>query len=132
MTQRTADSATSIAVERVSARSQRSVSGLIPTLGSSAERFVSPERFRQITGWSESTIRRRIRDRSLPAVQPGGPRTLILIDLAALNGTARGAMPVAGPESSDATPAGEPNLDDNPTDPKSRQRGPTPRWKNFT
>jgi hypothetical protein len=96
----------------------------------SAKRFVSPQEFHQLTSWSESTVRRRIRDGSLPVIQPGGPRTLILIDLAALSGAAHAAMTGANPVSA-AAPAAEPHQDGNPILPIPRPRGPTPRWKQF-
>jgi len=41
--------------------------------------FFTIRQFSQIAHLSEATIRRRIRDGSLPFVQPGGKRTKILI-----------------------------------------------------
>jgi hypothetical protein len=41
--------------------------------------YVSPREFSHFSGLSLSTIRRRIRDGSLPVSQPGGSRTRVLI-----------------------------------------------------
>jgi hypothetical protein len=45
---------------------------------------ISPAEFAARSGLSVVTVRRRVRDRSLPAVQPGGPRTRVLIPVDAL------------------------------------------------
>lgn len=51
---------------------------------SSSAKFLTIRQFSLASPLSEATIRRRIRDGSLPFVQPGGKRTKILIPADAL------------------------------------------------
>jgi len=85
--------------------------------------FHSPEQFSAASGLSIATIRRYLRDRKLPFVQPGGPRGRILIPADAL---ARLAMPQlvrpAEPVGTE-TPAEKP-----PVAPVPRP-GPVPAWR---
>ena len=41
-------------------------------------RYLTIQELRGLSGWSLSTIRRRVRDGSIPVIQPGGPRTRML------------------------------------------------------
>lgn len=86
------------------------MSGALPT------EYFSPMEFARLTGLSLSTVHRRIRDKSLPVLQLGGPRTAIRIPRAAL-------LRAHEPPSSSEPPA--PSLTEAP--PK-RRRGPRPRW----
>lgn len=89
------------------------------------KRFVSPEEFCQLTGWSASTVRRRLKDGSLPAVQPGGRRTLWLIDVEAFQaGQARSAAPPSPPSNSNSTADQEADATSS-----ARLPGPRPGWR---
>lgn len=54
-----------------------------------SQQYASPQQFSALTGLSMSTVRRRLRDGSLLAVQPGGFRKGWLIDLAAFRKSCR-------------------------------------------
>jgi hypothetical protein len=131
MTHGISENPTRIKIEQPGPRSQGPASGPLPANATFGKRFVSPQEFGQLTGWSPSTVRRRIRDRSLPVIQPGGPRTLVLIDVASLS-AAQAASSRADSGSAEVAPTGEPYVDSIPIDPKPRPRGPIPRWKQFT
>jgi excisionase family DNA binding protein len=77
-------------------------------------RFLSPADFARATGLSEATVRRRIRDGSLPVAQPGGKKSRVLIPRDVLDRSA----PAPGP----SVPA------PGPTPPAPRPAGPRPRW----
>lgn len=47
--------------------------------------FLSLSEFSRLTGLSPSTIRRRVRDGSIRALQPGGRRTRLLFTVSALD-----------------------------------------------
>ena len=46
--------------------------------------YLSPDEFARTTGLSPSTVRRRLIDGALPYLQPGGPRSRVLIPRTAL------------------------------------------------
>jgi excisionase family DNA binding protein len=50
----------------------------------SQSEYLTPAQFAQRAGLSLATVRRRIRDGSLPTYQPGGPRTAIRVPASAL------------------------------------------------
>jgi excisionase family DNA binding protein len=87
--------------------------------------FLSPQELATRTGLSVETVRRRVRDGSLPSIQPGGPGKRILISIAAFMTTLR--MPeTAGDEGCDLT-VGQKAA----AAPKGRGRlpGPEPSWR---
>ena len=90
------------------------------------KRFISLEEFRRLTGWSASTVRRRLKDGSLPAVQPGGRRKLWLIDVEAFQA---GRAPARMAELQ-AAPANSQTPVDQEADATSSARlpGPRPGW----
>lgn len=51
---------------------------------SRANRFLSPAEFAELSGLSEATVRRRLKDGTIESVQPGGFRSRILIPIDAL------------------------------------------------
>ncbi|WP_020471427.1 winged helix-turn-helix domain-containing protein [Zavarzinella formosa] len=77
--------------------------------------FLSPAEYARRSGLSKATVSRRLKDGSLPRLQPGGPGTRVLIPAAALQIP---ASPV--PKALDSRP--------NPA-PHDRPRGPRPAWK---
>ena len=77
--------------------------------------FFTVAEFRDATGLSESTIRRLIRDKRLPVLQPGGYRCRILIPHATLELVKR------------LESAREPGLGLSP--PITEIPGPKPRWQ---
>lgn len=78
--------------------------------------YLTPQEFARRSGLSLATVRRRIRDKSLPVLQSGGPRTAIRIPATALLASHQ-------PPKSSAAPASSP--DDAP--PKRGIR-PRPQW----
>jgi hypothetical protein len=97
-----------------------------------AKRFLSPREFARETGLSEKTVRRRLKSGSLPALQAGGPRTLIKIDYHSWVATFPSEMtPAEGPTSAthghdDLTPGEQtPVTGDQVIE---RISGPQPRW----
>lgn len=95
-------------------------------------RYVSIAEFVRLTGLSDSTIRRRIRDGSLSAVQLGGRGTEWLIPGDALEQLARpqreSACAVPG-ESCDRAKDAAPHPPDPPTPTRPARRGPKPTWQ---
>ena len=79
-----------------------------------AAAFVSPAEYAARTGLSRATVTRRLKDGALPRLQPGGPRTRVLIPVAAL------APPAAAP--------GKTLSCERPAAPPARPRGPKPKW----
>jgi hypothetical protein len=69
------------------------------------DEHVSIPEFARRSGFSHSTIRRRLRDGSLPRFQPGGPGTRIVIPLSALHSNA--PAPEAAESGSVAVPTAE-------------------------
>lgn len=59
-----------------------------------AKTYLSPAEFAALSPLSESTVRRRIKDGSIPTFQPGGPGTRILIPRDALE---RSTLPIEKP-----------------------------------
>ena len=91
-----------------------------------AKRYLSPHEFCRLTGWSASTVRRRLKDRSLPAIQPGGRRTLWLIDVEAfltVQAPAQLAELQAAPSNSKSTVDQEADATSS-----ARLPGPRPGW----
>lgn len=80
------------------------------------------QEFARRSSQSESTVRRRIKDGSLKAWQPGGPGTRLLIPVTCLPSAQVVTAPVSLPIQSISSPTS-----------KAPQRlsGPTPRWKRF-
>ena len=76
-------------------------------------KFLKVKEFAQRSGLSDKTIRRRIAQRQLPIVQPGGPGTTILIPADALD-----RLVINGDH--DAEPKAVPAA--------ARRAGPRPRW----
>lgn len=62
-------------------------------------RFLTVDEVARVTGLSASTIRRRVRDGSITAVQPGGRRKRLLFDAESLGGLALSESPQAAPDS---------------------------------
>ena len=108
---------------------------------------ISPQQFAQLSGLSIATIRRRIRDGSLPAIQIGGFRTRWLVPIAAVQrlnsagtGDAIGSvtppsdsrMPAEYPDSAvaDADRAldADPKPAHQPPGSATRPSGPRPKW----
>jgi excisionase family DNA binding protein len=44
-----------------------------------ADQYLSVAQLSKLSGISEVTLRRRIKDGSIPAIQPGGPRTRLVV-----------------------------------------------------
>ncbi len=86
--------------------------------------FYSPEEFAAQTGLSIATVRRYIDKGKLPSVQPGGPRSRILIPADALDQLARRAVVESSPAAA-LEPVPDPGSRSTPT----RRPGPTPRWR---
>jgi hypothetical protein len=84
--------------------------------------YLSPAEFSERSGLSLATVYRRLRDRSLPSAQPGGPRTRVLIPVDAL-GTK--AVP---PEILEAPSPPIERTITNPTTPPPLP-GPAPKWR---
>lgn len=84
-------------------------------------RFVSPQEFARLAGFSASTLWRRIRDGSIPFWQPGGPGTRVLIPLSAIESASPSATSV---------PAGDAAATDCPA--QKPIPGPRPRWQTRT
>ncbi len=78
-------------------------------------RYLTPREFCARTRPSEATLRRRLKDGSIPFLQPGGPRTRLLVPADALE------RPAAA---TDADPPGPPGGGPAPAIP-----GPPPRWR---
>ena len=88
--------------------------------------FATPAQFAQMTGMSLSTIRRRLRDRDLPAIQVGGPGTAWLIDVVAFQ-----ALSVMSVPEAQASLSGDIHASvATPREDKSAKRlaGPKPKW----
>lgn len=93
-----------------------------------AKRYLSPEEFCQLTGWSDSTVRRRLKYGSLPAVQPGGPRTMWLIDAEAFQNRQQDcAHGAAAPQIPNQQPSADQQADQ--PRPVARLPGPRPGWQ---
>ena len=86
--------------------------------------YLSPAEFSRLSGLSRATVYRRIRDRSLPSAQPGGPRTRVLIPIDALRPAARPTESEARSMTSTA-PTGRGCSKQIPPPPVS---GPPPIW----
>ncbi|QDT63562.1 helix-turn-helix domain-containing protein [Calycomorphotria hydatis] len=83
-------------------------------MSETGESYLSIKKFARLSGLSESTVRRRINDGTLPYSQPGGHGTAIRIP--------RNAFDLAIPHSS------EMSSEDTVQAPKLR--GPAPQWRN--
>jgi predicted DNA-binding transcriptional regulator AlpA len=101
-------------------------------MGTSASRrpYLKLAELIAISGLSDATIRRRIKDGSLPYFQPGGPKTVLLFPPDALERVGRreddGAVPEASAPATDhETVAQQPAV----TNDFAAKRGPLPRWK---
>ncbi len=85
----------------------------------------SVQKFADMSGLSESTVRRYVKAGKLPHDQPGGPRCRILIPLSALPSTDNKS--VAGDPETRPTAA---MITDQAKQPQTLERlpGPKPRW----
>jgi len=82
------------------------------------KRFLSLDEVVQLSGLSASTLRRRVRDGSIVAVQPGGRRTRLLFDAESLGGLVTPGTPVDG------------DREQPKPDPK-RTQAPRPPWRDL-
>lgn len=95
-----------------------------------AKKYLSLEELSALTGLSVSTLRRRVRDGSLPTWQPGGRRTRLLFPLelvdAAMSAVSSdtNSQGDAPPESTNAREATQSSQESAGTP----LAGPTPRW----
>lgn len=95
--------------------------------------YVKLPEYCRLTGLSASTVRRRVRDGSIPYFQPGGPDHVLLFATDALmhaSSTPRTSpsvaeSPKAEGERLHGPDAGQPAAAQNHTN----QRGPGPKWK---
>jgi len=88
--------------------------------------YLSISQFSAETTLSLATVRRRLKDGSIPSIQPGGSRTKILIPVSALTeppllqstrSTGLNSSPL--PDASSSNPQSQPQA----------RRGPRPHWK---
>src|SRR4051812_3326483 len=89
--------------------------------GAMERRYLSVDEFAHWSGLSVSTIRRRLAGGTLRSVQPGGPRTRILIPCDALDETASRQPAPDAPPQAPADQQPEPVH-------APRRPGPRPRW----
>lgn len=90
------------------------------------KRYLKLNELVQVSGLSEATIRRRVKDGGLPFHQPGGPRTILLFPVDAIeraNSLAHGAD---GADQADLVSTNSPST---PSGNQFSRRGPRPRWK---
>jgi excisionase family DNA binding protein len=87
------------------------------------DEYLSLAQFSTYSGLSQSTLRRRIRDGSLPAIQPGGPGTRLVIPRDALDRLRR-QPPLLGGGSEGGPRAALPATSDQPR----HLPGPRPSW----
>lgn len=80
-------------------------------------RLVSLQEVVRLTGLSASTVRRRVRDGSIKAVQPGGHRTRLLFDAESLGGL----LQANAASVTSASPSSIPQ--------SQSLSGPRPRWR---
>jgi excisionase family DNA binding protein len=76
--------------------------------------YLTYEELSGLTGISQSTLRRRVKDGTLPFFQPGGRRTRVVFPADAVERIIR-AIPL-------------PPEVDLPPSPKTTHRGPAPKW----
>jgi excisionase family DNA binding protein len=90
------------------------------TLNSSTrnQRCLSIKELSAHTGLSESTIRRRVKDGTLPFIQPGGPRTRVVFPADIQERLLSSAEPTT------KSTEGQPSIDSSPP----AKRGPRPKW----
>lgn len=79
------------------------------------------EEYKELTSISESTIRRRIKDGTLPSWQPGGPGTRVLLPVSSLPSHQSLVTQSEPPGKQSPKPQATANI--------SRLPGPKPRWK---
>src|SRR5213078_4633777 len=60
-------------------------SPMAPECSSEVQRYLTYDELSKITGISLSTLRRRVKDGSIPCIQPGGPRTRVVFPLDVLD-----------------------------------------------
>jgi excisionase family DNA binding protein len=90
--------------------------------------YLSPAEFADLCGLSVETVRRRLRDGGLPRVQPGGPRTRLLIPADALDRALTAASASGRP---DTGPGPDTAPQPPPTSPAPLP-GPAPKWRRAT
>jgi hypothetical protein len=89
--------------------------------------FLSPAQYASASGISLSTVWRLLAKGLLPKLQPGGPGCRVLIPITALQVSSVPPPPPPAVTPPDATSVSEASsLENKP--PRSRQRGPRPRW----
>jgi hypothetical protein len=87
--------------------------------------YISLAQLSAISGLSASTLRRRIKDGSLPVIQPGGRRSRLLFRRDVLDTLSA----VAREATSTSASSGEETPGDDPTIPAVQPLpGPRPRW----
>jgi excisionase family DNA binding protein len=69
----------------------------------------------ELTGISQSTLRRRVKQGTIPFLQPGGPRTRVVFPIDVIDRLTQASQPIP-----QAQPAPEK---------KTRRLGPEPKWK---
>ncbi len=88
--------------------------------------FLSIVEFQLATGYSDSTIRRKLKNGSLPMFQPGGKRTKILIPKSVLLPPTQTHPAGNAPVNIPFKDAFRPPISSSPP---SKRRGPKPRWE---
>ena len=98
-----------------------------------SKQYLKLPEFCRFTGLSPSTVRRRVRDGSIPCFQPGGPDHVLLFEIDALKHAP--STPRTSPSDADSPKgegdrlhgpdAGQPAAAQNHTN----QRGPGSKWK---
>lgn len=84
------------------------------------ESYLTVERFADLSGFSVSTVRRYLRAGKLPKLQPGGPRSRVVIPISAL---ARATLaPLADTQAKDGMVKVPPSTN-------RKLAGPPPRWR---
>lgn len=78
----------------------------------------------EVSGLSESTLRRRIEDGSLPVIQPGGRRTRMLFATDVLDTIADRLQTTPDLTGTNSIESDTPPL----AKPSKTKRGPRPRW----
>ena len=98
-----------------------------------AKRYLTLTEFCRLTGLSASTVRRRVRDGSIPCLQPGGRKRILLFEGDALNrmtGVGNVTRAVTAPATIEGNVAHSPEIVTSATTPTTTdRRGPVPKWK---
>ena len=102
-------------------------------MGEITRRYLKLPEFCRLTGLSASTVRRRVREGSIPVEQPGGPKHLLLFGIDALEHapkTSHASLTATDSQEADGDHRHGPVADQPSVDHSdSYQRGPGPKWK---